>query len=127
MFCQASFNQWQTTIMQHLSPLSKPQATVLALWSFGMVLARSCALSAVSHLLAKGMQRQEQTVRQQLRAWDYEVPRTRGPKRQAWPVETCLPVLRAWVVRGWHGTPLALALEATALGTRCVVLAVSVG
>jgi hypothetical protein len=66
MFCQASFDQWQTTIMQHLSHLSKPQATVLALWSFGMVLARSCALSAVSHLLATGMRRHEQTVRQQL-------------------------------------------------------------
>ena len=39
MLCQAAFDQWLTTIMQHLSPLSKPQATVLALWSFGMVLA----------------------------------------------------------------------------------------
>ena len=54
MFCQAGFDQWRTTIMQHLSPLSKPQATVLALWIFGMVLARSCALSAVSHLVATG-------------------------------------------------------------------------
>jgi len=67
MFCQAAFDQWRTTIMHHLSPLSKPQATVLALWSFGMVLARSCALTAVSPLLAQGMKRQEQTVRQQLR------------------------------------------------------------
>jgi hypothetical protein len=126
MFCQASFDQWQTTIMQHLSPLSKPQATVLALWSFGMVLARSCALSAGSHLLAQGMQRKEQTVRQQLREWYDEVPRKRGTKRQALQVETCFPVLLAWVVSWWHGTPLALALDATALGTRCVVLAGSV-
>jgi hypothetical protein len=44
---------------------------VLALWSFGMVLARSCALGAVSPLLAKGLHRQEQTVRQQLREWYY--------------------------------------------------------
>src|SRR3989441_1254200 len=58
MFCQAGFDQWLTTIMQHLSPLSKPQATVLAMWSFGMVLARSCALTAVSQLLAAGMRRQ---------------------------------------------------------------------
>src|SRR5438093_299755 len=63
MFCQAGFDQWLRTIMHHLPHLSKPQATVLALWSFGMVLARSCALTAVSHLLAKGMQRKEQTVR----------------------------------------------------------------
>jgi hypothetical protein len=25
MFCQAAFDQWRTTIMQHLSSLSKPQ------------------------------------------------------------------------------------------------------
>src|SRR6516162_9892259 len=104
MFCQAGFDQWRTTIMQHLPHLSKPQATVLALWSFGMVLARSCALTAVSHLLAKGMQRKEQTVQ----------------------VETCFPVLLGWVVSWWQGTQLALAIDATALGTRFVVLAVSV-
>ncbi len=45
MFCQAGFDQWRTTIMHHLSQLSKPQATVLAMWSFGMVLARSCAVT----------------------------------------------------------------------------------
>jgi hypothetical protein len=126
MFCQAGFDQWRTTIMPHRAPLSKPQATVLALWSFGLVLARSCALTAVSHVLAKGMKRQEQTVRQQLHEWDYEVPRKRGAKRQAVHIETCCPVLLGWVVRWWHGTQLARALEATALGTRFVVLAVSV-
>ena len=99
MFCQAGFDQWQTTIMHHLSPLSKPQATVLAMWSFGMVLARSCALTAVSLLLAAGMQRKEQTVRQQLRAWYYDVPRKRGAKRQALRVETCFAPLLGWVVQ----------------------------
>jgi hypothetical protein len=77
-------------------------------------------------LLAKGMKRQEQTVRQQLRAWYDEVPRKRGTKRQALHVETCFPVLLAWVVSWWQGTQLALALDATGLGTRFVVLAVSV-
>src|SRR4030095_8777910 len=81
MFCQAGFDQWRTTIMQHLPHLSKPQATVLALWSCGMVLARSCALTAVSSLLAEGMQRHEQTVRQRLREWYYNTPRKRGSKR----------------------------------------------
>lgn len=126
MFCQAGFDQWLTTIMQHLSPLSKPQATVLALWSFGMVLARSCALSAVSSLLAEGMQRNEQTVRQRLREWYYDAPRKRGTKRQVLRVETCFPLLLGWVVSWWHGTQLALALDATTLGQRFVVLAISV-
>jgi hypothetical protein len=126
MLCQAAFDQWQMTIMHHLSPLSKPQATVLALWSLGMVLARSCALSAVSHLLATGMQRKEQTVRQQLREWYYEAQRKRGAKRQALRVETCFPLLLGWVVSWWQGTQLALAIDATAWGDRFVVLAVSV-
>ena len=69
MFCQAGFDQWLTTIMQHLPHLRTLQATVLALWSFGMGLARSCALSAVRSLLAEGMQGSEQPVRQRLRAW----------------------------------------------------------
>src|SRR5215813_13823094 len=78
MLCQAAFAQWRITILPPLAPLSKPQATVLALGSCGMVLARSCALPAVSSLLAAGMQRSAQTVRQRLRAWDAEVPRQRG-------------------------------------------------
>ena len=125
MFCQAGFDQWLTTLMPHLPHLSKPQATVLALWSFGMGLARSCALTAVSSLLAKGLKRKEQTVRQQLREWYDDTPRKRGAKRQALHVETCCPVLLGWVVSWWQGTHLALAIDATALGARFVVLAVS--
>jgi uncharacterized membrane protein len=91
-----------------------------------MVLARSCALSAVSHLLASGMRRKEQTVRQQLREWYDDVRRKRGAKRQTLRVETCFPLLLGWVVSWWQGTQLALAIDATALGARFVVLAVSV-
>jgi hypothetical protein len=126
MFCQTGFDQWLTTIMHHLTPLSKPQATVLALWSFGMVLARLCALTAVSSLLAAGMQRKEETVRQQRREWYYDAQRKRGPKRQALRVETCFPLLLGGVVCWWQGTQLALAIAATTLGQRFVVLAVSV-
>ena len=126
MFCQAGFDQWLTTIKTPLPHVSKPQATVLALWSCGMVLARSCALSAVSSLLAAGMHRKEQTVRQQLREWYYDVPRKRGAKRPALRVETCLTPLLGWVVRWWQGTPLALAIDATTLGQRFVGLAIRV-
>ena len=126
MFCQAGFDQWRTTIMQHLPDLSKPQATVLALGSFGMVLARAWALTAVRHVLAEGIQRKEPTVRQPLRAWYDEVPRQRGAKRQALPVETCCAPWLGWVVSGWQGTQLALAIDATTLGQRFVVLALSV-
>src|SRR5215475_12153384 len=44
--------EWTIIIQHHMTHLTKPQATVLALWSLGMVLARSCALTAVSAFLA---------------------------------------------------------------------------
>jgi hypothetical protein len=125
MVCQAGFDPWRTTIMPPLSPLSKPPATVLALGSLGMVLARSCALTVGSHLRAQGMQRTEQTVRQHLRAWYSAPPRKRGPKRHALPVEPCCaPFLGGREVVA--GPPLALASAATTVGHRLVVLAVSV-
>jgi len=106
--------------------LTKPQATVLALWSLGMVLARSCALTAVSAFLAPWLGRQENTVRQQLREFCYEAAAKRGTARCALRVELCFVPLLAWVVSLWQGTQLALALDATTLGTRFTVLVVSV-
>jgi len=91
-----------------------------------MVLARSCALTAGSSLLAAGMHRNEQTVRQQWRAWSYDATRQRGATRQALHVETGFAPLLGWVVSGWQGTQLALALDATTLGQCFVVLAIRV-
>ena len=118
--------EWSTVIRTHLPHLSKSQATVLALWSLGMVLARSCALTAVSTFLATWLGRQEQTVRQQLREFCYEATAKRGAARCTLTVEPCFVLLLAWVVGQWEGTQLALALDATTLGTRFTVLALSV-
>jgi hypothetical protein len=126
MSCHTRIDEWTTIIHTQLPLLSKPQATVLALWSLGMVLARSCALSAVSVWLATLLQRKEQTVRQQLREWCYEAEAKQGPHRQALAVEPCFGPLLRWVLSRWQGTQLALALDATLLGTRFAVLAVSV-
>ena len=63
--------------MPHLPPLSKPQATVLALGSMGMGLARSCSLTAVSAIVAAVWNRQEATIRQRLREWYDEAPAKR--------------------------------------------------
>ena len=59
MSCHPRVTEWTTIIQTHLPHLSKPQATVLALWSLGMVLARSCALTAVSAFLATWLRRKE--------------------------------------------------------------------
>jgi hypothetical protein len=52
MSCHSRVTEWTTILQAHLPHLSKPQVTVLALWSLGMGLARSCALTAVSVFLA---------------------------------------------------------------------------
>ena len=93
MHYQASVDQWRTTIMQHLPELRKPQATVLALWSLGMGLARSCALTAVRAVVAAVEGRQENTRRQRVRAWYSEAPDKRGAQRQALQVEACFAPL----------------------------------
>ena len=118
MVCPAGGDLWLTTIMHHRSPVSQPQAAVWALGSFGRGLARSWTLSTVGRLLAAGMQRPEQTVRQRRRAWEDDAARKRGATRPALRVETgCAPVLGG-VVRGWQGTPLALARDVPTWGPR---------
>ncbi len=126
MSCQQAVYQWATVVATQLPQLSKPQVTVLALWSVGMVLARSCALPAVASFLAIGLGRKETSVRQQLREWCYEAPAKRGQKRQALDVESCFAPLLGWVLSWWKGQQLAVAVDATSLGARFVVLAVSV-
>ena len=118
--------QWTQEVTTHLPHLSKPQAAVLALWSLGMVLARSCSLTAVAGVLAALLERKENTVRQQLREFCYEAEAKRGPQRQAVAVEPCFVPLLRWVLEGYTGAQLALALDATTLGDRFVVLAISV-
>ena len=125
MSCHPRVTAWTTIIQIHWPHLSKPQATVLALWSLGMVLARSCALPAGSAFLATWLGRKEPAVRQQGREFCYEASATRGPTRCVLAVAPCCVPLGAWVVDHWEGTQLALALEATTWGTRFVVLTLS--
>jgi hypothetical protein len=71
-----------------------------------MVLARSCALTAVSAFLATWLGRKEPAVRQQLREFCYEATAKRGTARCALAVEPCFVSLLAWVVDQWEGTPI---------------------
>ncbi|HEY2950218.1 MAG TPA: hypothetical protein VGJ53_17775, partial [Micromonosporaceae bacterium] len=126
MSCHDRVYAWRAEVAAHLPRLSGPQVTVLALWSFGMVLAGSCGQTAVSAVLAAGLGRAENTLRQRLREWCYDAADKRGAKRQEVAVEGCFAALLGWVLRWWEGTQLALALDATTLGARFAVLTVSV-
>ena len=125
MSCPPRVTEWTTIIQAPLPHLTKPQATVLALGSLGMVLARSWALTAIRAVLATWLGRTEPPVRQQWRALCSEATAKRGTARCALVVAPCCAPLLAWGVGQWEGTPLALALEATTLGARLTVLALS--
>ena len=42
-----AFSQWKQTVSTQLPHLSRPQALVLALWSYAMIFARSCGTTLV--------------------------------------------------------------------------------
>jgi hypothetical protein len=119
-------DHWIHTVSTQMTHVTKPQAAVLALWSYGMVLARSCALTAVVVIMAPLLRVKENTLRQKLREWCYDANDTQGAKRQELDVPTCFTPLLTWILSGWQSPQLALAMDATTLADRCVVLAISV-
>jgi hypothetical protein len=108
--------------------LSGPQATVLAMWSFGMVMAHSCGLTSVSSSLARLLGVKENSVRQRIREWSYAKGDKRGAGRCEIDVESSFVPLLRWVLSWWPANErhLALAMDATSLGQVLVVLAISV-
>lgn len=119
-------DQWILTVAEHLPHLSKPQATVLALWSFGMAVVKSCCLTTVKLFLAVLLNVKENTMRQRLREWCYDSIDKRGYKRVDLNVQTCFPFLLRWIMDWWQGTQVALALDVTTISDRFTILSVSV-
>ncbi len=128
MSCPTSVSSWEQTVSMHLPHLSRPQAVVLALWSYGMVLAQACGITTITVVLAPLLGQKEATLRQRLREWCYAAADKRGTKRQAVQVSTCFAPLLRWIVAWWASDErrLALALDASTLSDRFTVLAISV-
>ena len=84
-----ALSQWEQTVSSYLPHLSRPQAHVLALWSFWMVLARSCGTSSVAAVLAELLLSSVSTLRQQLREWSYDAQDKKGEQRQEVDVTLC--------------------------------------
>jgi hypothetical protein len=91
-----------------------------------MARTRSCGRLPVATLLALLMRQKVATVEQRLYEWCCDTPPKAGVKRQTLDVTTCLQPLLRWIVALWSGTQMALALDATSLGARCVVLTLHV-
>jgi len=119
-------SQWTATVAKELPHLSPAQARVLALWSYGMVLTQSCACHTIAVFLGLLSGEGYHALRQRLREWCYDASDKRGLNRQAVDVTVCFAPLLAWVLRLWEGAQVTLALDATSLGDRFVVLTISV-
>jgi hypothetical protein len=120
--------QWTAEVTSHLPSLSKPQAVVLALWSFGMVMTKACGLTTVAVFLASLLGHKENSVRQRLREWYWAAKDKQGAHRQELDVTPCFAPLVRWVLSWWPAQEkrLALAMDASTLGERFVVLAISI-
>jgi hypothetical protein len=110
----------------HLPHLSKTQAVGLALYSLGMALVRSCGQTTIALLLAGMLAQKPSTVRQRLREWTYGRYEKKGTKRREITPDTCFAPLLGWIVSQWSSPQIVLALDVTYLGSRFMVLAVSV-
>jgi hypothetical protein len=106
--------------------LTKPQAVVLAMWSYAIAITRTCGRHTIAQFLALWLEKKPGSVERRLREWCYDAKDKRGKHRQELDVSTCFVPLLRWIVSLWSGTSLALALDATTLGNRFVVLTVSV-
>ena len=117
---------WTRELTRAFPDLSKPQLKGLAHWSFGMTLARCCSLDSVSSYLAGWLEQPEHSVRYRLREWYLPAEIKSGSKRQDLDVTSCFAPLLRWLCRDWPQPRLALALDASTLADRFVLLAVSV-
>jgi hypothetical protein len=108
--------------------LSGPQVTVLALWSYGIVLAKTCGLSSVAMALASDFDGKDSNFRQRLREWCWDRQDKQGKKRVDWEVSQSFVPLLKWILALWtlDEQKLVLAMDATSLKKIFVVLSISV-
>jgi hypothetical protein len=122
--------QWQGELASRFPDLPAGVVAVLALYSFGMILAKVSGLSCVALFLFKHLGRPYLALRKRLREFYLEAHAksgvNQGQKRRDFDVSTCFAPLLRWILSLWQGRQLALAIDVTNLGERFHVLAVSV-
>lgn len=122
--------QWQAELSNRFPNLPTTYVGLLALWTLGMILARSCGLVRVTNHLEQLLGQSFNTVRQRLREFYQEASAKAGArrriKRRDFDVTECFAPLLAWILSYWTQRRLAIALDATNLADRLHVLCVSV-
>jgi hypothetical protein len=122
----AALSAWIAELASVWPDLSRPQIKMLAQYSMGMILAESSGLSRVAFCLSQWLGQPFANVRERLRDFYCARRDKTGRRRRELEVEACFPGLLGWVLRRWQGDELPIAIDATTLGRRFVVLAISV-
>jgi hypothetical protein len=117
----------EAAIATHLPCLSAAQQRGLGWWVYGAILAgnacQGAVVTALAPLVGAGG---AEALRHRLREWLYDGADKDAPCRAEVAVRACFAPLLGWVLAWWTEAALPLALDATALGDRLVVLSVSV-
>ena len=115
----------QSLVETHLPALRPAQHRGLAEWVAGVLAAGSgCEAAILSALEPLGVE--PQALRARLREVLYDGTDRAAPCAISLEVEACFAPLLAWIVAWWEGQTLPLAIDATSLRDRQVVLSVSV-
>jgi hypothetical protein len=116
---------WTQRVAARFTTLSPAEASVLALYSFGLVLARTSGLTTIAVHLALVLGRSANTVRQRLRELYQPAAVKAGRSRRELDPAACVGPLVRWVTAGGADRRLVLALDPTHVGDRFIILAVS--
>lgn len=117
---------WTRRVATHFPELPEATTATLATYSYGLVLAHACGLTAVALALAATLEQAVNTLRQRLRELYKPADKKAGRGRTALdPAACCGPLVR-WITHGWTDKRVALALDVTNLGDRFHVLACAV-
>jgi len=121
---------WKQELASRFPDLPVSVVLVLALYSFGMILAQTSGLTTITLFLVKHLGLGFFALRKRLSEFYKEAPAKsgvkQGIKRRDFDVATCFAPLLRWVLCLWKGRHLALAIDVTNLGERFHILCVSV-
>jgi hypothetical protein len=118
---------WTEEVSTEFAQLSRTQAKVLALYSYGMAMTQHSGQTIVSTFLGLLLGQSIANLRQRLREWTYEGAQKRGEQRRTVEVAGHFAGLLSLILRYWHKPKqLVLALDVTYLRDRHTILTVSV-
>jgi hypothetical protein len=117
---------WKAHVAERFADFPAAVAAVLAVYSFGLILAHASGLATVVLFLARHLATGEHALRKRLREFYLDAADKSGCKRRDFAVASAFAPLLRWILSLWDGQHLALAIDVTNLGERFHVLCISV-